>query len=550
MRFGRAFIILALGLFTPDATVRGQGPDAAASAGGGTRVRRVVEAARVGGQAPVIDGRLDDPTWAQAAVAGRFIQFAPRPGAPSAQRTEARVLFDEQAIYVGMRLFDTAPDSIAGQLARRDLTGGYNDWAQVVIDSYNDRRTAFRFGVNPRGVQKDVFHYNDREEGVGWDAVWESATQLDSLGWTAEFRIPLSQLRFSARGRAEQGGEQVWGIQFIRDIARSSERSYWSPNSPDVPGFVSQFGELRGIRGVASPGRIELVPYSVARMTAAPGDDADPFHRENDFAGSLGADLKYGVTSDLTLTATINPDFGQVEADPSQVNLTAFETFFEERRPFFVEGSDIFRFDIAFPYFVRGAFFRNDQPFYPRRVGRTPQGDVPDEAIYSDAPDATTILGAAKLSGKTASGWSIGVLEAVTADERARYTDSLGVRQRVLLEPLTNYAVVRPIKDFRQGQSAIGGIVTATNRSLDDVTAEFLRSGAYTAGVDVRHQFGTDGKYQLKGAVLASHVRGSAKAISDVQLASGHFFDRPDADHLDYDSTRTSLTGVAADIKF
>ena len=347
MRFGCAVIVLTLGLLSPHATVRGQSSDVDAAAPRVARARRVLAALRIHRQPPVIDGRLDEPIWVRAPVASDFIQFDPQPGAPSAQRTEARVLFDKQAIYIGMRLFDTAPDSIAGQLARRDLTGGYNDWAQVVIDSYNDRRTAFRFGVNPRGVQKDVFHYNDRDEDLGWDAVWESATHLDSLGWTVEFRIPLSQLRFSTHARL--GREQMWGIQFLRDIARFNERSYWSPTLPDVSGFVSQFGELRGIEGIESRRRIELLPYSLARVTTEPGEEADPFQHGNDLGGSFGADLKYGVTSDLTLTATLNPDFGQVEADPSVVNLTAFETFFEERRRFFVEGSDIFQFDFAFP---------------------------------------------------------------------------------------------------------------------------------------------------------------------------------------------------------
>jgi len=501
-------------------------------------VRRSITAIRVVGTPPIIDGRLDDAVWRDGPVATGFVQLAPASGRPATDSTEARIAIDDHAIYVAMRMYDSAPDSIGTQLGRRDATGIFADWAHVIIDSYNDRRTAFRFSVTPGGVQKDVLHYDDQNEDVGWDAVWEVATRIDSLGWTAEFRIPLSQLRFSD---VADDGERVWGINFGREVARRQERSFWSPILQDVQGFVSRSGELRGLPALSAPRRFELLPYTLARVTRAPGEAGDPFYRRNDVFGAAGADLKIGVTSNLTLTATINPDFGQVEADPSVVNLSAFETFFAERRPFFTEGADIFRFRLAFG----DGDGENEQLFYSRRVGRAPQGAVPDDAAYSDTPEAATILGAAKLSGKTASGWSIGVLDAVTAPERARYIDGEGREDETDVEPLTNYAVVRVMKDFREGESTIGGIFTATNRRLDDASLDFLRTAAYTGGIDLRHRFG-GGSYEIVAKLLASHLRGSAEAIDRVQRSAGHYFQRPDADHIDYDPTRTSLTGAAA----
>ena len=297
--------------------------------------------------------------------------------------------YDADAVYVAIRAFDTAPDSIASQLGRRDATGIVSDWVQVIFDSYHDRRTGFRFGVTPRGVKRDVFHYDDGPEDATWDAVWTVETAIDSLGWTAEYRIPFSQLRFR-----QGSGEQVWGLNIIRDLARKEERSYWSPMRPDQSGFASRFGTLTGLRDLRSPRRLELLPYTVASVTRDERvSDDDPFRDPTDPSLSLGADVKYGLTSNLTLTATFNPDFGQVEADPSQVNLSAFETFFQERRPFFVEGVDVFNFGLG-----------GGSLFYSRRIGRTPQGGVGSGNLFVDAPDATTILGAAKLTGRTSGG--------------------------------------------------------------------------------------------------------------------------------------------------
>jgi hypothetical protein len=484
-----------------------------------------------GEQAPVIDGRLDDAAWSAAPVAGDFVTQRPAFGQPASQRTEARVAYDADAIYVGIRAFDTAPDSIASQLGRRDATGIISDWVQVVFDSYHDRRTGFRFAVTPRGVKRDVFHYDDGPEDATWDAVWTVETAIDSLGWTAEFRIPFSQLRFR-----QGSGEQVWGLNILRDLARKEERSYWSPMRPDQSGFASRFGTLTGIRDLRNPRRLELLPYSVASVTRdgeVSGDD--PFRDPTDPALSVGADLKYGVTSNLTLTATFNPDFGQVEADPSQVNLSAFETFFQERRPFFVEGVDVFNFGLG----------GGEALFYSRRIGRSPQGGVGGGKQFVDAPDATTILGAAKLTGRTSGGWTIGVLDAVTAEEKTRYVidDASGVESAVT-EPMTNYGVARVRRDMRGGQTSIGGIVTTVHRRLgDDNGLEWLPGSAYAGGLDWRHRF-LNGQWQFNGFLLQSTVRGDTLAIRRLQTSPARLFQRPDADHVDYDPQRTALNGT------
>ncbi|HEX6910936.1 MAG TPA: DUF5916 domain-containing protein, partial [Longimicrobium sp.] len=509
--------------------------------------RRAVAAGRITGAAPRVDGVLDDGAWSTAQPATGFVQRAPNPGAPATLRSEARILFDPAALYVAVRMLDPRPDSIAAPLGRRDLDGVSSDWIHVIVDSYNDKRTAFRFSVNPAGVQADALHAGDTGEDAGWDAVWQAAARVDGDGWTAEYRIPLSQLRFAAADTA--GGARVWGLQLTREVARRSEVADWSQVRADRTGFVSQFGELTGLSGLRQVRRLEVLPYALGRVTRAPGASGDPFHRATDPLGAMGADVKYGLTSDLTLTATLNPDFGQVEADPGQVNLTAFESFFAERRPFFTEASDIFRVDAAFPYAARGTGFRDDQPFYSRRLGRAPQAANPAGSQFYDRPEATRILGAAKLSGKTASGWSLGMIDAVTAREEVRYLEG-GARRTAAVEPATNYFVARAIRDFRGGRSAVGGVATAVHRALDgDPRLAFLPGAAYLAGIDGRHRFGGGDDYEVRGALLASRVAGGAEAIAGIQQRAGHYFQRPDAGHLRFDPARTSLGGWLADLK-
>ena len=517
-----------------DAAAHGLAADASPPDGPGGALPSL-RAVRIAGGAPPVVASLDHPAWAGAPVATGFVQLRPSPGAAATQRTEARVLYDDEALYVGMRLFDADPSGIAAQLARRDATGIYSDWAHVLVDSYHDRRTAFRFSVNPVGVQRDVLHFDDYDEDVSWDAVWEAATAVDDDGWVAVFRIPLSQLRFSPNG----GGEMVWGINFGREIAREAELAWWAPVLPDVPGMVSVAGELRGIRELAPPRRLEVLPYVMGRAEHDPAAAGNPFRRASGREGhyAVGGDLQYGLTSDLTLSATINPDFGQVEADPSVVNLTANETFYPERRPFFVEGANIFGYNIGFN---DGA---GEGLFYSRRIGRAPQRSVGSYGRYADVPGAATILGAAKLSGRTAGGWSLGLLDAVTAREVAPVLttgDSIG---SYVVEPLTNYAVARASRDFRRGRSGVGFIATSTHRRLEgDPGLAFLPDRAYTGGVDFRHRFAGDA-WSLNGWLAGSHVMGDTVALQRLQRSPLRYMQRPDAPHVEYDPAATSMAG-------
>ena len=498
---------------------------------------RTLEAVRVDGSPPVIDGDLSDPIWELAPLATDFVQMEPHEGAPATERTEARILYDDEAIYVAIRAYDSQPDSIAAQLTRRDQES-YSDRVHVVIDSYFDRRTAFHFAVNPVGVKADWYRYEDHRQDGGWEAVWDVATRIDDEGWTAEFRIPLSQLRFS--GAAEQN----WGINFGRELARKTEISSWSPLPAREQAFVSRAGILHGIRDLQPGHRIELLPYSAAQVARVPGDGANPYWDPTDGQLRVGVDLRMGVTSNLTMDITANPDFGQVEADPGQVNLTAFETFLPERRPFFQEGAGIFRFGIG----IGDGDGENQTLFYSRRIGRSPQGSLPSSADWRDAPSRTRILSAGKLSGKTESGWSVGFLSAITGSEEGRAMVD-GQEMTMEVEPMTNYSVARIQRDLRGGESSLGGIATATFRDGSGADALGLRQDAYTGGVDGRHRF-MDGTMELRGYLLGSRVSGSPEAIAATQRSSARYFQRPDAHHLDYDPTATSMAGWSGALEY
>lgn len=498
--------------------------------------RPFLQAVRAPEAGIVVDGVLDEPGWQRAQIATGFSQIQPEEGSRATERTEARVLYGETALYVAVRAFDSEPDEVVGQLTRRDQDS-YSDVLGVVIDSYFDRRTAFQFAVNPKGVKSDSYRFDDFNEDSGWDAVWDVATTRDSQGWNAEFRIPYSQLRF--RGAEEQ----TWGINFLRQIARRQELSVWAPIKRSDGGLVSMFGDLRELRGISAPRRLEVLPYSLARLERGPGDEANPFYKPNDASGTAGADVKYGLTSDLTLDLTINPDFGQVEADPAQVNLSAFETFYPERRPFFVEGSGIFSFSIA----LGDGDDSVESLFYPRRVGRAPQGWADPMGGYVDYPEQTTILGAWKLSGKTAAGWSVGALHAITSEESAVVAPASGTNATAPVEPLTNFGVFRLQKDMREGRSALGFIGTGLRRDGEVAELLNLRGASYSGGFDFRHRFWGDA-WQVRGYLLGSHVTGTPDAIARTQLSSARYYQRPDAEHLDYDPTRTSLTGASVDV--
>jgi hypothetical protein len=532
---------LVLILAVTPGLARSQNPPAPAVAiKSDTVARPTITAARRVGEI-VLDGRLDEAAWQAAAPSGQFMQSYPKPNTAPTDSTSIRVLYDDAALYVGIRMMDAHPDSIAAQLARRDAGGIYSDWVHLIIDSYHDRRTAFRFTVNPKGVKKDVYTSNDGQEDVNWDAIWDVGTRVDSLGWTAEYRIPLSQLRF---GNSPTGPERLWGFQVMRDIARRQERDSWSPWTQKDAGFVSRFGDLNGLVNVPTPQRLEVVPYVSTRLTRAPGSADNPFFKSNDVKPSLGGDLRYGLPAGLTLTATVNPDFGQVEVDPSVVNLSAFETFFPEKRPFFLEGSDVFSFG--------NVYLNNDfgsvRYFYTRRIGRVPQRFPGGANIrFAKAPDATTIDGAAKITGKTR-GWTVGLLDAVTPEEKADVLLTDGTQSTTPVEPFTNYFVGRLKHDFRGGASTIGGMVTSTIRSVDKPEfTDILRSSATFGGIDFEHDI-QKRTWITTGYLAGSHVAGSANAIASTQLNSSRYYQRPDQTYLKFDPTRTSLDGHIGEI--
>jgi Domain of unknown function (DUF5916)/Carbohydrate family 9 binding domain-like len=477
-----------------------------------------------------LDGRLDDAAWAAATPVTTFTQVDPEEGRPASEATEARILYDDEALYIGLRMHDRG--EVRTRLGRRDMNLDDSDWAGVVIDSYHDHRTASSFDVNPSGVRRDALK-TDAGDDLSWDAVWDAAASRDSAGWTAEYRIPFSQLRFSP------ATEQTWGIQLERIIGRRNEYAVFSFTPKAERGGVARYGHLTGLRDIRPGRRLEVLPYTVVRADYTdPG--ANPFREDGEYGTDVGADLKYRVTSDLTLDATINPDFGQVEQDPANVNLTAFETFFAEKRPFFVEGAEIFTFG-------PGGLPTGGELFYTRRIGGRASGLAPETSL-ADVPRDARILGAAKLSGKTASGWSVGVLEALTRREEARFRLDDGTNSTMVVEPLTNYFVGRLRRDLRGGQSAVGAMVTAVNRDLEtEPLRASLHSAGYTAGVDFRHEFARRA-WRLSGYVSASHVRGDSLAIQRTQARSHRYFQRLDADYVDLDPGATSLTGLSAQL--
>ncbi|PYO28475.1 MAG: hypothetical protein DMD73_05550 [Gemmatimonadetes bacterium] len=472
-------------------------------------------------RAPVIDGRDDDAVWREAPAITEFQEWRPSEGGAPKLPTVAKIAYDAANLYVFVRAFDPHPDSIITVLARRDYFTP-SDMIWLFLDSYHDRRTGYEFGVNPSGVKLDAQVYNDGNEDFAWDAVWDVATRVDSLGWTAEFRIPLSQLRY---GRQKN---HTFGFTIDRDLYRYSQRVSWPLFRQSKAGFVSQFGEVGGFDDLEAPRRLEAAPYLVTKNVSQ--STATGIGRTQDV--TLGGDLKYRVASNLTLDATLNPDFGQVEADPAVLNLSAFETFFNEQRPFFVAGRGLFQFDVN----CSQVNCNGEGLVYSRRIGRAPEL----AGTYNDntSPAFTRILGAGKLTGRLPGGLTIGALNAVT-----EHVTGVG---GVTIEPTTNYGVVRLRQDLRGGETSIGGIVTAVNRDNDSWTSPYLRHNAYVGAADFRHRF-PGGRFEVSGSLDFSRVAGSAQAIDSTQRDAVHYYQRPDA--LRYDPTRTSLSGDAEELQ-
>ncbi len=508
---------------------------AALSQGASMPRKKVCWARRLTGGAPKIDGKLNDPQWKQVPYQDTFVQINPIENIPPTEKTHFKILYDDKNLYVAIMAYDSQPSKIEHRLSRRDDVKN-SDMLAVALDSYYDHRTAFVFGVNAAGVKYDMIISEDGDrQDESWDPVWQVKTSITDSGWVAEMRIPFNQIRFAHKA------EQVWGFQIMRHIFRKQEDDMWQYIPKDAAGMVSYFGILKGIRGINMPLRIELLPYAVSNLHTYPAQEGNPFTSGRDFNLNVGLDGKIGLTSDLTADFTVNPDFGQVEADPSQVNLTAYETFFEEKRPFFIEGKNIFQFPLA----LGDGDMAQEKIFYSRRIGRSPHyypsSSDGFRADYLHMPDQTRILGAAKISGKTQKGWSIGLLDALTAREYARLAYK-GKKSKVEVEPLTNYFVSRLQKDFNNGNTSLGGILTSTNRDIRYDYLKFLVRSAYSGGLDFRHQW--DNKtYFLSLKIFGSYLQGDARALRRIQESSAHYFQRPDAAYLHYDTTRTTLSG-------
>jgi len=482
---------------------------------------------------PDINGILDDEAWKAGSWSGGFTQNEPYSGQPETQRTEFKILFDDNNLYVAIKAFDTAPDSIVNRLTRRDEVDG--DLVGIIVDSYHDLRTGFLFGVSSSGVKFDQMFTNDGDnEDSSWDPNWWVNTSINTEGWVAEMKIPFSQVRF------EKNSGDVWGLDIARILYRKDETDFWQHIPKDAPGLVHLFGELKGLEQIKPRKIFDITPYGVARTETFEAVPENPFEASGKMSKlSGGIDAKIGVTNNMTMDLTINPDFGQVEADPSVVNLSAYETFYSEKRPFFIEGNNITNFGLG----IGDGGVGNDNLFYSRRIGRRPQGD-PDlqDGWYAQTPSMTSIIGAAKLTGKTKDGLSVGIVEAMTAHEVAEI-DTVGGRTTSTVEPLTNYFVGRIQKDINNGNTLIGGIFTNTYRYLDADVEDIMHKSAYSGGIDFTQYF-QNKNWMFNVNTAFSLVEGSKEAITRTQESSTHYFQRPDKSYAMLDTTRTSLSGA------
>ena len=499
----------------------------------------VVQAVRAAASI-VVDGQLNDEVWLRAPPATVFTQREPDEGKPATEQTELRIAYDDAALYVGARLSDREPRRIARQLARRDQDAEADRFV-IMLDPHHDHLTGASFSVTAAGVQSDAIIYNDTFQDSSWDAVWESAVTIDASGWSVEMRIPYSQLRFPSADHL------TFGINAMRYIQRKKEEA-WLVHVPKTEsGLASRMGHLEGLTGIVPHHTVEFLPYVVSRGEFLErSSPADPFNDGARAFAGVGVDLKYRLSSNLSLDGTINPDFGQVEVDPAVVNLTAFETFFEEKRPFFIEGANIFS---NFGQTGANNFwgFNRSEPiiFYSRRIGRTPQGSASGDFV--DAPTASTILGAAKLTGKTRSGWSLGLLDAVTGSEWAK-TMTAGVSSKTEVEPLSNYVVVRAQREITK-RGAIGALATAVNRDLSDQNLRNdLPAQAYVEGIDGHYFLDAKRDWVINGRIAGSQLQGSPSAITRLQEAPQRYFQRPDATHLEFDPTAETLGGWTGSI--
>lgn len=480
---------------------------------------------------PIIDGKLDDACWQNNNWSGNYTQLIPNEGAKPTFPTYLNIVYDNKNIYVAIRAVDYEPDKIVKKAGRRDQFVG--DMVGINFDSYNDNRTGFEFNMSAAGQQVDLLVSNPMEWDINWDAVWNAKVGFEDSAWVVEYEIPLSQLRYSNEN------EQTWGLHAWRWFDRYQEESDWEPLTLTGPGILYQFGDLKGIKNLPKSRRLELMPYALGRVTSIDKDVNNPFAQHAlKPQGVIGLDAKIGISSNFTADVTINPDFGQVESDPSEMNLTAFETFHEEKRPFFLEGRNIFNFE-----------FDGDHLFYSRRIGNKPSYNPSlNENEYIQTPQNTSILGAAKISGKTSKGLSVGILQSITNQENAIIKDQNNTRKEIV-EPLTNYTLARLQQDYNEGNTVLGGIITSTNRFIKTYEQfESMSHHAFTGGLDFLHQW-NEKEFYLDAKFIFTSVSGNKEAIQRLQNSTAHFYQRIDATHLNYDPELTVLNGHGGNVK-
>ena len=473
---------------------------------------------------PKIDGKLSDPCWEKGQWTGQFVQQIPFQGKNPSQETDVKILYDENNIYVAFKCHDIGPGKIRPILSRRDVDEGAGDIVGIAFDSYHDKQTAYEFNVTAAGQKIDMVHLGAYQLDYNWDAVWDAKTQVYDSVWTAEMQIPFSQIRFAP------GKNQVWGLHIWRWIDRYNENTQWKLIPVDAPAMVYLFGELKGIEGVKPKTNYEFLPFLSSRFS--PNTD-----QEKQMKYGFGLDGKVKLNSGFNLDYAINPDFGQVEADPAILNLTSYEVFNEEKRPFFLEGNTILDYSIG-----------DDMLYYSRRIGHEPSSPSilnNVDATKTSIPENTTILSAFKLTGKTKNGLSLGFVQSFTDKENATFTKGTYLGNpisKMAVEPYSNYMVGRIKQDFNNGNTVFGGMVTSTIRNITDEHLKSLPKFAFAEGFDFQHNW-KNRKYYIDFKSFFTDVNGSNSSISDLQRSSVHYYQRPDADNIGYDSTRTTLAG-------
>ncbi|HUH01428.1 MAG TPA: DUF5916 domain-containing protein [Kofleriaceae bacterium] len=504
-------------------------PTRAAPAPATTTAGKIAHAARAA-SGPTIDGVLDDGVWQHASFVSDFNQLEPVENGPPSRRTEVAFAYDDDALYVAARMFTGGPDDVQAVMTRRDETGAA-ERIIISLDTFNDRRTAYSFAVTAAGVRADWLHPDDSaySRDHSFDPVWEAAVGRGTDRWTAEMRIPFSQLRF------RDAPELRWGLNINRYLPNRNEDIFWIVVPKGETAWSSRFGVLDGIAHLRPARRIELLPYAAGDLTMTSAsliDVNDPFARERALGVRAGLDARIGLGPSLTLALTVNPDFGQVEADPAVVNLTAFESTFDERRPFFVEGAQL----------------SSSRFYYTRRIGAPPRGRV--EADYAELPSATRILGAAKLTGRLPSRLSIGMLSALTQRTRAdTYDLATSTVGSIPVEPLTTYNVARVEQELGANSSKVGASVTGVYRDLESggVLADQFTRWATTGGLDWNLRFDR-ARYELSGTAGYSAIGGDPAALAAIQRNSTHYFQRPDQDHVRVDPSRDTMLGWSAQL--